>query len=77
MKNPIFKPEFEAKLNDLGVRREFIKNVINRIITNHESAKHAIMSINKAMCFKVFVLGAFEWTKSTEGFDFWSNISEQ
>jgi len=70
-----FKQEFEDKLNQLGVKEQFIANIVQE--EGEETAVESFNKLNEKETFEEFIMAAFIWGKSTEGIDFWENISKQ
>jgi hypothetical protein len=70
------KPEHESKLKELGIYKKFIKNVEN---VNKKCYKITPMKYDytKYDNFMELIFRSFQWNKSHEGHDFWSNISKQ
>ncbi len=71
-----FKPEFEEKLQKLGVKEKFVNNIIaqstmrgspNFIIRYAKEEEHEN--------WKYFIKGSFVWFESPEKHDFWEEIA--
>ena len=69
-----FKQEFEDKLNELGVREQFVMNVIKQY--SLEGFADLITDINSFTSFYEFITASFVWDLTPEGWDFWRNIAK-
>ena len=76
MKTITFKPEFEAKLKKLKVKRRFVRNMIAYCEDYHYDLENKIKIANRIGCFNRFIANAFFWEHTPEGYKFWENISE-
>ena len=69
------KPEFEAKLKELGVYEKWVFNFNNR---KHEDGFNmSIDELNHCSDFNFFIHCSFRWTKTPddEGYNLWNKIS--
>jgi len=72
-----FKPEFEEKLKDLGIKTRFVKNFLNRNKKCHWS--HIPIDNEKALdyiqsgSFEFLISHAFSWD-TKEGHHYWAKI---
>lgn len=68
------KKELFKKLDELGVKEQFISN----LVTSHNGDKHEVATYYKNLLkadFEDCILSAFDWQTSPQGLMFWSNIS--
>jgi hypothetical protein len=63
------------KLKRLGVYKQFKRNVGLRG-SSIKRYRHSYDD-DTIHTFLIFMLGAFIWSRTPEGYDFWSNISEK
>jgi hypothetical protein len=76
MKTITFKPEFEEKLKKLHVKRMFVRNLNAYCEAKKQGIETRVTKLNKCETFERFCLMAFTWGKTSEGVNFWENISE-
>jgi len=69
-----FKKEFEDKLNKLGVKEQFINNILNH---DDDDNTRMLEKLNEedTTWFR-FIARAFTWYNSPEKQDFWEKIAE-
>ena len=65
------KEEFDQKLKKLGVKKKFVKNLKIQGVYREPYIDH----INNEPDFEQFVLAAFIWGGTPEGYDFWDKIA--
>lgn len=74
-----FKPEFEKKLKDLGIKTRFVKNFLNRnkkdrwTFTSVDNEKALDYIQSGSFTFLIFY--AFNWELTPEGHGYWLEIS--
>ena len=70
------KKEFKDKLLELGVYKQWRKNLIERrkYLGDDDIDGH-IESLNQEKAFCDMILASFLWELTPEGHDFWHNIS--
>jgi hypothetical protein len=70
-----FKPEFEKKLKKLKIKTKFVKNwKANKWATSNPTANRELaLQVNS---WEEFIMYAFGWNMTSEGYDYWYNISE-
>lgn len=71
-----FRPEFEAKLKELGIRDQFVNNLFDPkwdVECNDRTTefKELCLSTNN---WHVFIENAFQWHNTNEGIDYWLDI---
>jgi len=74
-----FKPEFEAKLKELGIRKQFVKNLKTPKWEEEDLnvlAQYKRTFIN-ATTWNAFISYAFLWSATPEGSTFWNNIANK
>jgi predicted CopG family antitoxin len=76
MKTIIFKEEFEAKLKKLKVKRRFVRNLRASVETKKNNIELAVNVLNGYDNFELFCIQAFSWGRTSEGVEFWQEISE-
>ena len=74
-----FKPEFEDKLNRLGIKEKFVKNVKDCIDNNINSKNNLSFteycrSLDTYKSWSEFVFNGFIWDDTPEGRNFWMGI---
>jgi hypothetical protein len=75
MKKIEINPGFEAKLQRLGIKEKFIENCKNS--KWDVPSKDYVDQMNKATLWDFFIIYAFNWKDTPEGFDFWANIADK
>ena len=68
------KPEFEAKLKELGVYEKWCFNFKNR--KPEDGLNMSINELNSYSSFEFFIAESFYWRNTPEKADFWHEISE-
>lgn len=71
-----FRPEFEAKLKELGIRDQFVNNLFDPKFKVHDPKERRQKCLN-AKTWHEFIRYAFVWTDSPEKYEYWSNISHK
>lgn len=69
----VFKPKFETKLRRLGVRSQFMKNIVREARGVKLNEKLSFLKQQKE--WDDFIAWAFTWENTPEGHDFWQKIS--
>lgn len=69
----VFKPKFEKKLRELGVRSQFMKNIVRE--TRGVKLNEKLSFLKKQKEWDDFIRLAFTWENTPEGHDFWKKIS--
>jgi len=67
-----FKPEFEAKLKELGIKEQFVNNWNNEAISTHNICNELSMPISS---WESFIANGFDWDNTPEGSDFWLQVA--
>ena len=70
-----FNPEFEEKLNKLGVRKQFMFNFIMQRKDNSSLIEIGVEMLNMRPDWVTFILCAFDWKRTPEGDQFWNEIA--
>lgn len=73
------KPEFEKELKKLKIKTAFIKNFNDQFkglqgTYKKEAKERKIAQLNTAKSFHFFVVYAFTWGNTPQGYDFWWDI---
>lgn len=66
-----FRPEFEAKLNELGIRDQFVNNLFDPTLQNERWNKEQALTEET---WRDFILHSFNWNKTIQGNDYWHQI---
>jgi len=74
MYNIKFKPKFEAKLKELGVREKFIDNLVTQK-KGDEFQKTMDVLDNEVEEFHSFINYAFVWSYTPQNHSFWAEIA--
>lgn len=69
----VFKPKFEKKLRELGVRSQFMKNIVRE--TRGVKLNEKLSFLKQQKKWDDFIRLAFTWENTPEGHDFWKKIS--
>jgi hypothetical protein len=72
-----FKPEFEQKLEELGVRDKFINNLVTLCDKDRLREFLNACENDKFDDFECFIIYSFDWEMSLEGCDFWEILSSK
>lgn len=72
----VFKEPFESKLNELRVKRAFVRNIRKSCKNHGTNFDMRLQAVNAPKDWKEFIQSAFIWNKTPEGIDFWQHISE-
>lgn len=72
-----FRPEFETKLKELGIRDQFVNNLFDP-----KWCDILLTVPHKKRCLSTtfwhdFIGYAFNWSNSSEGYDYWSNVAQK
>ena len=68
-----FKPEFEKKLKELRIKTKFVKNwIANKWFSN--DPKYCRERALNAVGWKEFMIWAFSWELTPEGYEYWNQI---
>lgn len=70
-----FRPEFEAKLKELGIRDQFVNNLFDPKWNDKSLTKDYKQRCINTEDWNEFFVYAFNWYKSKEGYNYWSDIS--
>jgi hypothetical protein len=73
MNKIVIKPEFEAKLQNLGIKDKFLKNCRN---PNYNINTY-IKELNEVKTWYDFITQSFCWKNTPEGFEYWQNIANK
>lgn len=71
-----FKPEFEAKLKQLKIKTKFVNNCKKVKWPEHQAIriKECFNTTNNWLHFIVY---AFHWDSTPEGYDYWFKIARK
>jgi len=67
------KPEFDEKLKKLRVKTRFLNNLKRERSNPEETLNY----LNKKTRFYYFIISAFYWHNTPEGYDYWHEISKK
>jgi len=70
------KKELFKKLDELGVKEQFIKNLARTCNDDKQDITTYYKHISKST-FEDCILSAFDWSNSSQGLTFWNNISKK
>ena len=73
-KTIIFRPEFEEKLKKLKIKTKFVKYWKANKQTNTADSKYCREHALNATDWKRFIIWAFSWELTEEGYDYWDEI---
>jgi hypothetical protein len=78
-KTIVFKPKIEAKLKKLRIKQKFVKNWkankwLPESLVNEYRKKDKFYEEDNN--WKMFIHYAFEWARTEEGREYWSEISK-
>ena len=71
------KKEFAEILEKEGLLQEFLQNVKVEAINTHQTIQLKTDSLNRISEFYQVIIRAFEWEKTPQGHDFWSNLYDK
>lgn len=76
--NILIKKEFNDKLNELGIRVVFCINLLDYVKNRLgiPLQPHLDM-LNKLKSWDKFIAQSFPWYFTSQGFDYWNNISQK
>jgi len=77
MKKIEINPGFEAKLKKLKIKTIFLKNCRNPKWIKPESTNIYRKKMNETKSWSLFIVYAFPWPNTPEGYEYWQEISEQ
>lgn len=78
-KTIVFKPEIETKLKKLRIKTKFVKYwIANKWLFESYAKRHRkeANSYEKANNWSLFIICAFQWLLTEEGYDYWNKISK-